>query len=100
MVERTEDGRYIVVSGRRWRATDPSLPQDLVGRLTSHLGKARSSIRHAEGAELTAWRARVQTAKEGLGERGTPWWELSHTERSQRAQDALETLDAEDLPTG
>ena len=28
MPERTPDGRYIVVDGRRWRATDPSLPEE------------------------------------------------------------------------
>lgn len=26
-VERTDDGRYIVVKGRRWRASDPSIPE-------------------------------------------------------------------------
>ncbi|WP_226902050.1 ParB/Srx family N-terminal domain-containing protein [Phycicoccus mangrovi] len=25
-VERTHDGRYVVVDGRRWRATDPGIP--------------------------------------------------------------------------
>ncbi|WFG42088.1 hypothetical protein [Pseudonocardia alni] len=27
--ERTPDGRYIVVRGRRWRATDPTIPDDV-----------------------------------------------------------------------
>ena len=26
--ERTPDGRYVVVDGRRWRASDPSLPEE------------------------------------------------------------------------
>ena len=28
-VERTPDGRFIVVGGRRWRASDPSIPDAL-----------------------------------------------------------------------
>ena len=26
-VERTDDGRWIVLGGRRWRATDPDIPE-------------------------------------------------------------------------
>ena len=26
--ERTADGRYVVIDGRRWRATDPDLPSN------------------------------------------------------------------------
>ena len=29
MPEHTPDGRYIVVNGRRWRATDPEIPDDV-----------------------------------------------------------------------
>jgi len=25
--ERTEDGRYVIIRGRRWRATDPAIPR-------------------------------------------------------------------------
>jgi hypothetical protein len=28
MTERTDDGRYVVVAGRRWRATDPMIPPE------------------------------------------------------------------------
>jgi hypothetical protein len=24
----TEDGHFVVISGRRWRATDPAIPED------------------------------------------------------------------------
>jgi hypothetical protein len=34
-VERTEDGRYVVIRGRRWRATDPSVPEDVAAVLRS-----------------------------------------------------------------
>jgi hypothetical protein len=43
-VGRTEDGRWLVVDGRRWRVADPALPDDV--------------------------RARVQLAMTGPGERG------------------------------
>ena len=40
--ERTPDGRYVVVDGRRWRTADPALPDDVRARLLHHLGVARS----------------------------------------------------------
>jgi len=27
-VERTDDGRFVVVDGRRWRTADPALPDE------------------------------------------------------------------------
>ena len=63
--ERTPDGRYLVVDGRRWRATDPGIPETLRAELVAELMAAR---------RIQA-RARVQDAKVALGERGEPWWE-------------------------
>lgn len=48
---------------------------------------------------VLAARDRVQLAKEGLGERGTAWWELPETERRSRALDRLSRLDAAAEPT-
>ena len=31
-VSRTDDGRWLVVDGRRWRAADPALPDDVRAR--------------------------------------------------------------------
>ena len=45
-VERTDDGRYVVVDGRRWRTADPDLPDDVRERLLHHLGVARSRVRN------------------------------------------------------
>ncbi len=91
---RTDDGRWIVVDGRRWRAEDPSLPPDAARRLRSHLGRARSAVRLAESDDARdAARDRVQLAKEGLGERGDAWWELSDADRAARATDRLASLD-------
>lgn len=73
--ERTEDGRYIVVDGRRWRASDPAIPDPLRVELVAELMDARRSIRGADEPATRLARARVQDAKVALGERGEPWWE-------------------------
>ncbi len=44
-------------------------------------------------AAVTAARARVGTAKRGLGERGTPWWEQDSDARRERWTAALAELD-------
>ena len=97
--ERTPDGRYIVVRGRRWRATDPDLPDEVTGPLRSELGRARSAIGRVEHAEeVRAWRDRVQLAKEGLGERGEAWWEMDPADRAERARERLARLRSTDIP--
>jgi hypothetical protein len=70
-------GRYLVVGGRRWRATDPSIPEALRAELVHELMAARRAVRDAGGdAEaVAAARRRVHDAKVALGERGAPWWE-------------------------
>ncbi|WP_181398261.1 hypothetical protein [Streptomyces sp. ZEA17I] len=40
--ERTDDGRYVVVRGRRWRATDPDIPEADAAALRSHLMARKS----------------------------------------------------------
>lgn len=83
--ERTADGRYIVVDGRRWRATDPAVPEDRREELTRVLMAWRREVRRAKGTEdEPRVRAGVQAAKVALGERGTPWWEQSDAERRAR----------------
>jgi uncharacterized protein len=92
-VEHTDDGRYVVIDGRRWRATDPSLPEDVAALLRRELMSARRAV----GAALRAGdpeaergaRARVARAKTALGERGTPWWEQTPDERRQRWERGL-----------
>ena len=97
-VERTADGRYVVVDGRCWRTADPALPDDVRERLLHHLGVGRSGVRTAKAAgdeeAVAAARARVQLAKTGLGERGTAWWEQSDGEREERWETALRDLEA------
>lgn len=96
------DDRWLVINGRRWRRTDPSLPDDVVEALKSHLGRGRSGVRVAkkndDSVAVAAARNRSNLAKHGLGERGPYWWDESETDRLARAQDALRQLDALDEP--
>jgi uncharacterized protein len=77
--ERTPDGHHVVIDGRRWRATDPGIPEERRRALVSELMSARSQVGHAKRrkdpeAEAAA-RKRVHAAKVALGERGPRWWE-------------------------
>lgn len=77
--ETTSDGRYLIIDGRRWRRTDPSIPEERRKELVSELMAARRAVGAAKRsqdsiAEREA-RDRVHTAKVALGERGPPWWE-------------------------
>ena len=76
---RTPDGHYVVIDGRRWRATDPSIPEERRQELVNELMSARRAVGAAkragdESAERAA-RDRVHAAKVALGERGSKWWE-------------------------
>ena len=79
MPEETPDGRYIIVDGRRWRKSDPSLPEERRQELVNELMKARRDVGAAKRADDEAAtkeaRSRVHAAKVALGERGPPWWE-------------------------
>ena len=75
--ERTPDGRHVIIDGRRWRASDPSLPEERRQELVNELMAARRAVGAAKraddaDAEREA-RARVHAAKVGLGERGPRW---------------------------
>ena len=94
VVERTPDGRYVVVEGRRWRATDPEVPEEVAAQLRGLLMAARravgAALRAGDAEAEAAARARVHRAKTALGERGTPWWEQTPQERRQRWEAGLE----------
>jgi hypothetical protein len=77
-----------VIGGRRWRATDPSIPEERRTELTRVLMAWRREVRHTKGTDREdAARAGVQAAKVALGERGTPpWWEQTAAERRARWQ--------------
>ena len=79
---------HIVVDGRRWRATDPSIPENLRAELVAELMSARRAVgaatRAGDDQATTTARARVQDAKVALGERGHPWWEPAPPEALDR----------------
>ena len=92
-VERTPDGRYVVIDGRRWRATDPAIPDEASALLRKELMSARravgAALRAGDPVAERAARDRVQAAKTALGERGTPWWEQTDDERRARWEAGL-----------
>lgn len=87
-VEHTADGRYIVVKGRRWRATDPAIPEKLRAELVSALMTGRRLVR----TEGDAARVMVNDAKVALGERGDPWWEPTDEGTRSRLAATIRTL--------
>ncbi len=83
--EPTPDGRYVVIDGRKWRATDPAIPDERRAELTRILMAWRREVRRTKGTDgERAARDGVQAAKVALGERGTPWWEQTDEEREAR----------------
>ena len=82
---RTPDGRYVVVDGRRWRATDPLIPEERRAELQRVLMGWRRAVKTARGTDdEPRVRAGVQAVKVALGERGTPWWEQDDADRRAR----------------
>lgn len=79
MPERTDDGRYVIIDGRRWRASDPGLSDEDRKTLVRELMSARSSVgwakRRGDAKAERQARDRVHAAKVALGERGPKWWE-------------------------
>lgn len=74
----TPDGRYIVVRGRLWRATDPALPPAERKQIVAALMRARREVKNALRQEnpeaLKQARQAADAAKHALGERGEVWW--------------------------
>ncbi len=92
-----EDAHYFVIKGRRWRRTDPNIPDGLRRELTAALMDARRAVKdalaHDDAAAERAARGRVNDCKVALGERGAKWWEASTaSERSTRATATLRAL--------
>ena len=66
-----------MVRGRLWRRSNPALAEDERQRHVDELMSARRAVRAALDTDpdaLRTARARVQAAKEALGERGPVWW--------------------------
>ncbi|WIE60635.1 biopolymer transporter Tol [Curtobacterium sp. MCLR17_032] len=97
MTAGVEDDHFFVVGGRRWRRTDPALPEGVAARLRSHLGRGRNGVKLAKRAgdedAVAEARHRNGLAKHGLGERGPEWWTRPEPERLAQAEQALADLD-------
>lgn len=93
MVEHTEDGHHVVIDGRKWRATDPLIPEDDAAVLRRWLMAARRDVgtakRAGDSGREAAARSRVHAAKTALGERGPAWWEQDEDARRDRWTDGL-----------
>lgn len=93
----TSDGRYLIINNRKWRKTDPSVPEQLRTQLVAVLMQARRDVAAAlrmqdKQAEENA-RNRVNDAKIALGERGEVWWEpYSDSGLRQRIKSTMLTL--------
>jgi hypothetical protein len=88
-VDESPDDRYLVVDGRRWRRSDPSIPPTLHQELVDELMDARRAVKAGKGDDdaVAAARERVDAAKRALGERGRAWWERpTAAERDRRLQ--------------
>jgi hypothetical protein len=86
--EHTEDGHYLIVDGRRWQATDPSIPEKFRKELVAELMAARRDVRTTPETA----RPRVQDAKVALGERGEPWWQPTPAGQRARLVSAIRVL--------
>ena len=84
----TPDGRYFVVRGRLWRATNPALPSDQREVLVKALMTARREVglaRRAGDREALARAGQaVDDAKVALGERGPVWWTDGAPDQNRR----------------
>ena len=72
----TPDARYILIRGRLWRATNPTLAKAKREKFVKALMVSRRAIRDAKtgSAAMASARRAVEHAKRGLGERGPVWW--------------------------
>ena len=69
---KTDDGRYVVINGQKWRASDPDIPEQLRAELVKELMATRRLVK-TRGDEVSF---RVHDAKVALGERGENWRDL------------------------
>lgn len=91
-----DDKRHLLINGRRWRRSDPTIPHALRAEMVAELMSARravgEAIRAGDVAAQRFARVRVHDAKTALGERGRSWWEASPDFDRSRAAATIRTL--------
>jgi len=88
---------YGRVNGRRWRCTDPKIPDTLRQELVNVLMQGRRELRVGKGMQVAdashPARSQVHAAKFALGERGPQWWApMSDSDLEKRMTATLITL--------
>lgn len=96
---------FMEIDGRRWRTTDPAIPEPFRAELVDELMRARRAVgvlKKAGDDDLLAdARGQVHAAKVALGERGEPWWvEPSPDGRRERIEAAISALAGHRAPDG
>ncbi|MCZ2497950.1 hypothetical protein GN316_14385 [Xylophilus sp. Kf1] len=84
----TPDGRYFVVRGRLWRASNPGLGeadrQFWVDQLMAARRQVGAALKRGDRDAEKAARAAVDAAKRALGERGPVWWDDGAADLNRR----------------
>jgi len=88
---------YGRINGRRWRCTDPNIPETLRQELVNVLMQGRRELRVGKGLPAPdashPARHKVHAAKVALGERGPQWWApMSYADLETRMKATLITL--------
>lgn len=101
----TDAPHFIEIDGRRWRTTDPAIPEPLRKELVDELMRARRAvgvlIKAGDDDLLADARGQVHAAKVALGERGEPWWDApSDDGRRDRIEAAILALAGHRSPDG
>lgn len=87
----TPDGRYFIVAGRLWRASNPAIPEVRRRRLVEELMEARRGVREAKAGkgDLSEARAAVDAAKIVGGARDGVWDDGSPDYNRRMAKNTL-----------
>ena len=70
--ERTPDGRYVVIDGRRWRATDPAIPEERRAELTRLLMAWRREVGRTKDTDEEAASRASDAEREERWSAGVP----------------------------
>src|SRR5688500_15430142 len=88
----TPNERFLTIDGRRWRRSDPTIPESLRQQLVNERTSARRLV-GGNALEVEQARRRLHNARLALAERGRAWWlEPSAAARNLRIDAAILAL--------